>query len=211
VQHVITAMHGTTIPVMISFTLRHNRREPLHETLKILMDAWRKMTSCRRWTTLKQRGHLMGYVRSLEVTWGQSNGWHPHLHVLFFLTPEACISTFYKDARGWWETCVKDAGGDSVWEHACKLTVCDGSVAEYITKWGHEPKEETRERLNNWGKAKELTRGIVKRGKVGHITPFDMLELYLLNGEVAPAFWAKLIREYTEAIKGQREYEKVKA
>jgi len=205
VQFVIDKLHGQTIPIMISFTLRHSRQDGLLDTLTTLTDAWRRMTSCKRWSLLKRRGHLKGYVRALEVTWGESAGWHPHFHVLFFLTPEACISQFFTETRQWWEESVKLAGGTSAWEHACFLTVADGSIAEYVTKWGHAPKEETIERLNNWGKARELTRSGMKAGRGQHLTPFDMLEAFLANGNPAPGYWGKLIREYAEAIHGNRQ------
>jgi hypothetical protein len=204
-QFVIDKMSKHHIAVMLTFTVRHTRSDELSDTLRTVTEAWRRMISCRSWSSLKKKGYLAGYVRALETTWGSGAGWHPHIHALFFVSPEACIASFYKNTRLAWERAVHTVGGDSEWDYACSMTICDGSVAEYITKWGHEPSTETRQTLNNWGKAKELTRSALKQGKVGHLTPFQILEQYQLNGEIGPAFWGKLYREYCDAFRGQRQ------
>lgn len=193
-----------TTPVMISFTVRHKRNDTLLDTMRTLLEAWRDMTSRRSWQVMKDK-NLRGYVRSLEVTWGQSNGWHPHIHCLFWFDRYANIGEAYADIRTWWYDMVKKAGGETVWEYATQLSTVDDSVAAYLAKWGHEPAEETRARLSHWGQAAELTRGGQKQGRNGHLTPFDMLELFLMNGEYGPAYWAALLREYQEAMIGQRQ------
>jgi hypothetical protein len=204
-QWCIDKMSKHHISVMLTFTVRHNRRDPLPDTLRTVTEAWRRMVSCRAWADLKKKGLLAGYVRALETTWGSANGWHPHIHALFFLTGGASPARFYKNTRLAWENAVRVVGGDTTWERAVQMTVCDNSLAEYMTKWGHEPSTETLETLNNWGKAKELTRSMLKEGKVGHLTPFQFLEQYNLAGDIGPAMWGSLYREYCDAFRGQRQ------
>ena len=204
-QTVIAAFREITIPTMISFTVRHARKDSLLDTMTTVLEAWRDMTSRRAWANMKESGQLRGYVRSLEITWGQANGWHPHIHCLFFFALGTNIAEEYNNIRHWWEHNVSRAGGDTVWEYATSMSTTDESVAGYMAKWGHEPSEETRKRLSNWGQAQEVTRGGQKQGRKGHITPFDMLELFLQNGQYGPSYWATLLREYCEAMIGQRQ------
>lgn len=60
--------------------------------------------------------------------------------------------------------------------------------------------------LSTWTPAHELTRGgMVKVGKDDHLTPFGMMEAFLVNGDYGPAYWSKLIRDYADAMKGNRQ------
>lgn len=204
-QNAISVWSKKSIPVMVSFTVRHDKRDELGDTLRTITEAWRDMTSCRQWQTEKKQRGLKGYVRALEVTWGNRNGWHPHLHGLFFLSPEMCIAGFYRNMREWWRDCVTEAGGSSKWEYACALTVSDNSIAEYITKWGHEPETKTLERLSRWSKAQEMTRVVSKHGQGEHLTPFDFLQAYMSDNTSGAAYWGHLYRKYATATWGQRQ------
>lgn len=176
--------------VSIAFTLEHHRADDLIDTLTCLQDAWRFMVSCRKWAGMKKRDVMFGYVRSLEVTWGYSNGWHPHIHASFFLRKRESLSRFYNDIRSWWAESVAKAGGRSVWEYATRLSVHNSDSALYPVKWGI---------------AEEIMRGAMKQGKQGGLTPFQMLEMYLSSTRPGPAFWGKLLKEYQKSIKGARQ------
>lgn len=67
-----------------TFTMSHDRGEPLEGLWKILSRGWAHMTAGRQWVTFKQTFGLVGSIKAVEVTHG-GNGWHPHLHVLFFV------------------------------------------------------------------------------------------------------------------------------
>ncbi len=67
-----------------TFTMSHERGEPLDRTWSILSDGWKYMTSGRQWVEFKETFGLVGTIKTVEVTHGL-NGWHPHLHVLFFV------------------------------------------------------------------------------------------------------------------------------
>jgi hypothetical protein len=201
VSTVVSVFHEITLPVMISFTISHNSKDSLQTTLGRLCAAWRTMTECRSWAV--NSDEYRGYVKSLEITWGKTNGWHPHYHVLFFVEVEACLTDFYNRIKSSWGRAV-EANGGSWNSQAMHMTTTDESVAGYIAKWGHEPLEETRERLSNWGHAAELTRGGMKQGKRGSLTPFDMLELFLTD-ETRRPLWAALLKEYGDTMVGQRQ------
>ena len=67
-----------------TITMSHDRGEPLSRVWPILSDGWRFMTAGRQWVNFKADFGLMGMIKAVEVTHGV-NGWHPHLHVLFFV------------------------------------------------------------------------------------------------------------------------------
>ncbi len=67
-----------------TFTMSHDRSEPLEGLWQILSSGWAHMTAGRQWIDFKQAFDLVGSIKSVEVTHG-GNGWHPHLHVLFFV------------------------------------------------------------------------------------------------------------------------------
>ena len=67
-----------------TFTMSHDRGEELDNLWTILSQGWAYMTSGRQWVDFRNDFGLVGWVKSVEVTHG-ANGWHPHIHVLFFL------------------------------------------------------------------------------------------------------------------------------
>lgn len=69
-----------------TFTLRHKRTDSLEHLWDGIGAAYRKMLQSKKWKTLIKGHHgLEHYIRLVEVTHGDRNGWHPHLHVLLFL------------------------------------------------------------------------------------------------------------------------------
>jgi len=68
---------------LITATIPHDYADNLKLLRSTVSTAWRKTVSGRPWLQMKQRIGFVGFIRALEVTRGQ-NGWHPHLHLLFF-------------------------------------------------------------------------------------------------------------------------------
>ena len=69
---------------MLTLTVRHREAMPLVQTLAALSEAWRLMSNRTGWRKLYCS--TVGYVRSVEITYGEA-GWHPHFHVLLFVKP----------------------------------------------------------------------------------------------------------------------------
>jgi len=67
-----------------TFTMSHRRGEELDRLWPVLSDGWAALTRGRPWREFKDTFGMIGLIRSAEVTHGAS-GWHPHLHVLFFI------------------------------------------------------------------------------------------------------------------------------
>ena len=132
-----------------------------------------------------------GHINAYEVTHGGS-GWHPHHHVLLFLmpSPETVDSSSYSAIRNGladhWINCCRKAGLPlPSMKHGLDLQ--DGSLAAaYVGKWGLEH---------------EVTKGHIKKGKEGGLTPFDLLGLAHSGDERA----GKLFQEFFISFKGSRQ------
>jgi hypothetical protein len=66
---------------LLTLTMRHHRGHGLRELRDALTGAWRHVTKSRSWAEAKKRHSMDGYVRAIEVTYGE-NGWHLHIHCL---------------------------------------------------------------------------------------------------------------------------------
>lgn len=72
----------------ITLTVRHNRNQSLKTVLNKLCEAKEKLwKQYRNWKRNSQKtksfmNNFDGIVSSIEVTWNEKNGWHPHIHIL---------------------------------------------------------------------------------------------------------------------------------
>lgn len=71
---------------LVTLTLRHGRHDALADLLGGLRTGWSRLTSGRWWADLRAEG-VPEYVRGLDLTWSDRNGWHPHVHVVLLLPP----------------------------------------------------------------------------------------------------------------------------
>lgn len=195
-RHVVNTLRPQSVLMMVSLTVRHHRKDTLADTLRTLLDAWKLMTNRRGWDRV--RGDCIGYARALEVTWGDGNGWHPHLHVLFAWKPTSDVMVNYARIKGDWQSFVTEAGGDSDIEVATHMTLDFEDIDLYMTKWGI-PEEMTRGQMS-------------KQQRDGGLTPYQLLDEYITYCSSkeyppsrSPAFLGLLYREYMKAMKGKRQ------
>jgi plasmid rolling circle replication initiator protein Rep len=116
------------------------------------------------------------FIRALEVTKNE-NGWHPHLHILFFYkgTWEEDGKVFSLRLRKLWRTCLQQLGFKCLLKHQVGKPVYDqAGVSDYITKWDL---------------SKELTEGHTKKSSR---TPFKIFEEYQHSKEL------KTLNEFKE-------------
>lgn len=183
---------GLTV-AMLTLTIPHTRHDQLSELLEGFTGALGALLRGRKWTKeLRPAYGIAGYVRALEVTWGEASGWHPHAHVLLFLEAGADLAQLADALFPSWETAVKNRGLGQVSRAA--FTLQDGTHANrYVTKLGTELE---------WGPAEELTRGHTKSASGPRYSPFDLLGEYAYN---ADARAGALFREYVEVFHGRRQ------
>ncbi|NEC27661.1 hypothetical protein G3I20_14095 [Streptomyces sp. SID8111] len=77
--------------LFVTFTVRHWSNHDLADLIRVqVREVWKGLLQGRKWArsnagNLRNRLGVVGTIRVIEVTVGQVNGWHPHLHVAVFL------------------------------------------------------------------------------------------------------------------------------
>jgi hypothetical protein len=156
----------------------------------------------------RQRFHIAGWVRSVEVTWGVANGWHPHIHALVFfdaqrLDVQPNRRYLERELADRWADAVERRGvGRPDLAHGCKLELMDepAEAARYIAGAAKvDGKLVPGERP--WRRAAlETGRWDLKSARRHRFQPFDLLDA-VEDGEA----WAfHRWQEYEAATHGRR-------
>ncbi len=177
--------------LLVTFTLSHNAGDDLSTVFGALKKARRLLVSGKAAQAFKDQFGVIGMVRSLELTHG-ANGWHPHLHVLYFFDCEVPIISFENAIKARWSQCVRSAGSYASWAHGCDVRFSDADISEYVAKWGKE---------SDWTPAHELTKGVAKLGRRGGRTAMQLLSDYLDGDRDAGRLWL----QYAVNLKGERQ------
>lgn len=197
-QELTRALEATGFtPYLVTYTLRHKRKDSLRELVNSTLVAFRAMKSGKAWQYLKDDYGWVGSVKSLEVTHG-SNGWHPHQHELVLLDEPLSKSAqngLLTSLRLKWDGALRKRGFDASWDHGVDLRATSEDVQDYVAKWGHQPI------VQGWGLEHELTKQPVKKAKMGGRTPAQMLADYG-SGDIHAA---RLWQEYANAFKGKKQ------
>lgn len=147
-----------------TLTFPHDYADPLQDSACVTAKAFTAVLSGRKWQDDKHRYDIIGNVRSMEVTVG-SNGWHPHIHALFFQKRQRGVrarralqaSVFGRFAR-----VIEKAGFRPPDIRNSPLEVVTSSeVGEYVAKAS--------------GIVREFTSWHMKSGHGGNRTPFQLL------------------------------------
>jgi hypothetical protein len=176
--------------LLLTLTHSHNLHQSLSTLLSGQKRAYKRFCENQRVISLMKTLGVAHKIRGLEVTYG-SNGWHPHLHVLLLtnLPIDNFESARDQLAQLWIDCCI--ASGLNAPSMAHGLDLRDGYYAEkYVSKWNLEH---------------ELTKGHIKKGRSGSNSPFDLLNLSLLDGTINERTTASLWQEFGIAMKGQRQ------
>ena len=173
--------------LFLTLTLRHNKGHRLADLWDAISPAWNRTTSGAgvAWNGGKydqgdkSRFGIKGYVRLVETKHG-ANGWHPHVHALLFIE-KALVPAEIADLRGRlfarWEKALADRGFsvlEGVGVDLRPVTAGD-ALADYFTKntYGLTPS----------GAAYEVTGSHSKRLGKGGVTPFQLLERMVNEGD----------------------------
>lgn len=178
-----------------TLTYRHTRYDALSLAVSGFRDALRAFSAGRNGVeALRCSYGYLGHVTALEVTYSERNGWHVHAHQLVFLPSDADSVGYSNAARSRWLSSLRRLGLDGN-DHAYQLDVTNGAVADYVSKWGHEPASQA------WGVETEMTKSHMKVGRISaSVTPFQLLALSETVGDAA----AKFV-EYARAFKGRHQ------
>lgn len=177
--------------LLVTLTLQHTTADPLKEVLHALNSARRLFVSGRKAKELSETYGMVGMVRALEITHGV-NGWHPHLHILYFHNIEVPIIPFEADMKARWRDCVEARGRYASWANGCDVRYSDADIAAYLAKYGKDPK---------WTVSHEIAKSVSKTSRKGGRTPLQLLQDYQ-NGDSASG---RLWLQYAVNLKGCRQ------
>lgn len=192
--------HGEGTILIAAYTASHKGTDSLSDVLKRFLKAQERMKGNRPYKRVTARYGLVGSIKSLEITWGEPNGWHPHCHTLLFFDKPVDAEAFRREMYEAWEGAARAQGLSMTEARGLVIQSAWGEVQDYVAKWGHEPTEPV------WDATAELTKGHSKRARGDEggprYTPFDLLRWFRDTGEVVPA---RLFREFATAFKGKHQ------
>lgn len=190
-----------------SMTVAHKGGIPLGELLPDMLEAYRRVEMQRAFKSLRKQSGVVGYVRGLECTWSETDGQHPHLHLIGCLdrSPERFDKDGYQEQV--YGLFVAELGRVGLWcspERGVDVRMTRGGLGDYLTKSGRLPKSG-----RSWGPVDELVKSTSKRGRKRdgdeHLSPFELLGRIrdtgaLVTGE---AEYIRPFREYWRCFKGK--------
>lgn len=170
--------------LFVTFTVPHTRTDKLDKTLSGLTDSLRRFKSGKAFQGFKDRHGFIGSVRSLEWTWTEKNGHHPHVHELWFLDKKPDVKTIKPWVFEKYATLVlKHLGQVPSYKRGVDVKIVatesqlpnlyDGcnlndiqALSTYITK-GIDVDSSVRDFLNNrdWTIADEMTKANYKKSR----------------------------------------------
>jgi len=179
---------------MITLTGRHKVTADFANLFDAVAKGWKSLMTGRAWAGDPKRGvlgekdHLRvrGWIRSLEVTYGSRNGFHPHLHVVLLLDAVPVDESWEVSAgalahavlrwRKTWGKWMAKHGYEPTEEHGVTWSkVLDGEGAgQYVAKL-----------QEGGGLGNELARGDMKKGRFGTLSMFEVLDYLRRTGDAA--------------------------
>lgn len=199
IEEAVTA-HQKTGGSVVFFTgtVRHHAGDRLEDSLGYVLDSWSRLRRNKGWRLMKKKYAIAHYIRAIEVTRSEKNGWHPHCHALLFLDGDISdekLQALRGDLFHYWSDAVEKLGGKRPTEKGLDLQKCDkeGKVlARYVGKIQEKKR---------WSAGAEMARFDAKNGRADSISPFELLDD---DSEISPARRGQLWREYYQATKGRR-------
>lgn len=190
-QAAVSAWSGQLL--LVTLTLQHSAADPLGQLLDDLLEASYALRNGRWWVAFKGRHGLAGTVRSLEVTDG-SFGWHPHLHVLFFVAASADVDRFTVELRERWQGAVAKQERYTSPRWGIDVRSANEEIAAYVAKFGRE---------QYWTVARELAKSSSKNAYGSGRSMGELLEAYVVEGDQRAGLrW----REYALTFKGRKQH-----
>ena len=173
----------------VTFTVPHDRETPLTQSLGAIRGAYARM---RRYSSLRDFwSSVEGVIKATEIQVG-NNGFHPHLHTIFFTKNDSLDEV---DLRAAWAKAVVKEGlakpNDSIGVVVKEAT--SASISWYLSKI-----QENKLSL-------EMTRSDLKKGRSKksewHCAPFDLLDRDV-ELPISMAQRQRLWVDYVQATKG---------
>lgn len=186
--------------LLVTFTYPHKKEDDLKQLFDKQQKASEWFYSHRTYKGpkgIRHRHNLDGRVKALEINHGNLNGWHPHVHELWFI--ESHLSDYeplkLEVFDLWVKACEKYNLGIPSWKHGIDIRGGD-DASGYVSKFGLETTKK-----DNWSVEHELTKANAKKGRNGSMTPFQLLDDYILGDEQS----GSLFVEYSQVFHGKNQ------
>jgi hypothetical protein len=168
---------------MATFTVRHALGDDLKKVREGISKAFRSLWAGSSGIARRSRLRRSHMIKALEVTHGE-NGWHPHLHVIFFHDGEP-NSEAVEELKAAWELAVTHQIGPRYapsYEHGVDVSAL--REATYIAKLGLE-----------------VAAIVTKSGRAGSRTPWQIAQDAGAGDEPSIVLW----RTYMRSMYGARQ------
>lgn len=209
---------------MLTLTHSHQRTDNLAVKMKLLQKALSRFFGDRAMKSVFEQFGKTGQITTLETTYSEANGWHPHHHILMFsaMSPDQflndVVSVTY-DERGYIEyvtphrekRLIKQGRIDDIktvsFEHFIKsywVRICDAvGLGTPSVKRGATIQNagSVKSYLTKFKTAQELTNAQAKRGKNGSRNQWEILADAHNGCKRSGELW----QIYAAAFKGSRQ------
>lgn len=181
-----------------ALTTYENRLVEREEKMRAKQPVWRP--------GMRERYEVAGVIRVSETTYGR-NGWHPHLHQLWFtekpLTEEQLKAVEAELFPRWRDAVVSLGGGIPSELRGIDIRQADKDgkvVAQYLSKVQEKPLEDRQKQEIG----KEVARADFKTGRNGSYMPFELLDAAGWEDPDAVGWARHRWVEYVEATHGRQ-------
>lgn len=180
---------------LVTLTIQHTRAHTLKENISDLLKSYQTMKNSKGFRAMQKTFAMLGTIRATEITYTQANHWHTHFHVLTFFESKPNVESLRVELTELWQAALKKQGRFADDDHGVDVRTARGDVANYIAKFGHEPKSQ-------WTIEHELTKSNSKTSRDAKgLAPFVLLADYNTGNKHS----GKLFREFGETMKGKRQ------
>lgn len=188
---------------MGTLTMRHHKGHRLAQEWDALGRAWKNVIKTRVWKKWLDRLGSPGLVRVVEVTYGDRNGWHVHLHFVLLVAGDQ--TGLLQDFRSWlvgkWARAIEAEGFPGALEVGQDVRLVEGvdaaaDLGQYLAKsTAYGAAEQLgRELMGSWTKG--------ARGDWSTVPAWRIAEAFQATGEVD---YLDLWHEYEKGSKGRRQ------
>jgi len=176
---------------MLTFTFSHTKDDDLYTIVKRLKSAYRGFKELRAVKNVRKLiGEFeFGSVSSFEATHSFANGWHPHLHCLWFVKNGTNKEAVHEAlATLWCDYAEKKGLGRPSEKRGLDVRDADDIAADYILKIG-----------SDWDASKEITNYASKKAKGDSRNPFQLITSFMDDDDQSAKM---LFIEYVAATHG---------
>ena len=146
--------------LFITFTIRHNSSQSLKEIWEAMTKAWTIFTSGKGYLLLKEGYGIKHYIKSTEITYSEKNGWHLHLHTVFFMETKIKNKVqFKKKIFTRWNNALSKSNFDCTLINGVDVVDVykNSGLGSYMAKLSDDIAYEINGSSNKIGKGKSMT------------------------------------------------------